>query len=131
MKQNEINRRLEKVSFLLIKGKSETWIAKELRVSRSTIVRYVSTLKKISQGWLDGLPKGGFIYEYKLALDKIKYIGSELANLYEKSTKIPEKIQILKACEENSKLYIQLLDEATTICAFKKAVKIMKKTTNV
>lgn len=122
MKQSEINRRREQVSILLIKGKSENQIAKELNVSRSTIVRDVSALKKSSQNWLEGLAKDGFIWEYKLALDKIKNHGAELAELSEKATEIVEKIQLIKARDDNAKLYLQLLAEAPAISAFKKAL---------
>lgn len=126
MKKSEINRRQEKVSTLLSRGKSETQIAKEIGVDRSTIVRDVTDLKEQSQNWLDSLPKGVFVFEYKLALDKIKQSGVELSNLLEESTEISEKLQILKAKDENTKLYIQLLAEASTIYTFKKAAKNVK-----
>src|SRR5436853_7882651 len=67
--------RREQVSVLLIKGRNETKIAQELGVSRQTIVRDVSFLKKSSQSWLEGLAKDGFIFEDRLSLDKIKYHG--------------------------------------------------------
>ncbi len=131
MKKSEINRRQEKVSFLLVNGKSETQIAKEVGVDRSTIVRDVMDLKKQSQSWLDSLPKGVFVFEYKLALDKLKQTGAELSKLYEKTTRESEKLQILKAKDENTKLYLQLLAEAPAICALKKAARNAKGTKDV
>ena len=131
MKKSEINRRQEKVSSLLARGKSETQIAREMGVNRSTIVRDVADLKKQSQSWLDSLPKGVFVFEYKLALDKLKQTGTDLSNLYDKATKESEKLQILKAKDENTKLYFQLLAEAPAICAFKKAIKNTNVTSDV
>lgn len=123
MKNDAIKRRREKISYLLIKGKNETEIAYELKVSRITIVRDVSFLKKHSQNWLDGLAKNGFIFEYKLALAKIRDHESELQKLYNKTNDLGHKIQILKALDDNAKLYLELLGETPTIHAYKRAIK--------
>jgi len=120
---NKVAERREKVSRLLIKGKTETEIAEELEVARRTIVRDVSFFKSTASNWLDGLAKNGFIYEYKLGLDKIRYHGKELQKLYEESDDSSEKIDILKALDENAKLYLQLLGETPTVHAFKTALK--------
>jgi len=120
---NKVAERREKVSRLLIKGKTETEIAEELEVARRTIVRDVSFFKSTASNWLDGLAKNGFIYEYKLCLDKIRYHGKELQKLYEESDDSSEKIDILKALDENAKLYLQLLGETPTVHAFKTALK--------
>ena len=90
-------------------------------MSRKTIVRDVAYLKKASHNWFDGLAKDGFIFEYKLALDKIKDRENELQKLYKESKVIPQKLQILKALDENTKLYLELLGERPTIHAIKRA----------
>jgi len=123
MKNDAIKRRREKISYLLIKGKNETEIAYELKVSRITIVRDVSFLKKHSQNWLDGLAKNGFIFEYKLALGKIRDHESELQKLYSQTEETSHKIQILKTLDDNAKLYLELLGETPTIHAYKRAIK--------
>lgn len=92
-------------------------------MSRTTVVRDVSFLKKYSQTWLDGLAKEGFIYEYKLGLDKIRDHERELQKLLIEAKEIPEKIQILKALDDNQKLYLELLGETPTVHAFRKAVQ--------
>lgn len=116
--------RREKVSTLLLKGMSETKIAQELGVSRQTVVRDVSFLKQQSQSWLDGLACGGFVFQYKLSLDKIKDHGIMFEKLLEKTDDMWQKITILKELDRNTKLYIEMLGEAPTIQAFKKAVNI-------
>ena len=123
MKKSAIQERRQNVSNHLIKGKAETEIANELGVHRNTIVRDVSFLKKQSQNWLDGLAKNGFIFEYKLALAKIRYHESELQKLYNKTNDLGHKIQILKALDDNAKLYLELLGETPTIHAYKRAIK--------
>jgi len=114
--------RLENVSSRLLKGEKETDIAKALGVSRKTIVRDVACLKKSSKTWLNGLAKNGFIYEYKLALDKIKDHERELQRLYLQTNDGTEKINILKALDGNTKLYIELLGEAPTVQSLRKAL---------
>jgi len=123
MKKSAIQERRQDVSNHLIKGKAETEIANELGVHRNTIVRDVSFLKKQSQNWLDGLAKNGFIFEYKLALAKIRDHESELQKLYNKTDDLGHKIQILKALDDNAKLYLELLGETPTIHAYKRAIK--------
>lgn len=122
MKNSAIRERRQKVSNLIIKGKTETEIASILCVHRNTIVRDVSFLKKQSHNWLDGLAKNGFIYEYKLSLDKIRDHERELQKLFENSEDIGQKTQILKALDDNSKLYLELLGETPTVHAYKRAI---------
>jgi len=122
MKNSAIRERRQKVSNLIIKGKTETEIASILCVHRNTIVRDVSFLKKQSHNWLDGLAKNGFIYEYKLSLDKIRDHERELQKLFEDSEDIGQKTQILKALDDNSKLYLELLGETPTVHAYKRAI---------
>jgi len=123
MKKSAIQNRRLNVSYLIIKGKSETEIASEMQVHRNTIVRDVSFLKKHAQNWLDGLAKNGFIYEYKLALDKIRDHEQELQKLFEQTDDISQKIQILRALDDNSKLYLELLGETPTVHAYRLAIK--------
>ena len=122
MKNSAVQKRREQVSFLLVKGKSETDIAKELNVHRNTIVKDVSYLKEYSQNWLNGLAKNGFIFEYKIALDKIRDHERELQRLYENSNDDSIKIHILKLLDENTKLYLELIGESPTVHAYRKAM---------
>ena len=122
MKSSAIQKRREQVSFLLVKGKSEIEIAKELDVHRNTIVKDVSYLKEYSQNWLNGLAKNGFIFEYKIALDKIRDHERELQRLYENSNDDSIKIHILKLLDENTKLYLELIGESPTVHAYRKAM---------
>lgn len=123
MKKATIKQRREKVAIFLIKTKTEKEIALKFGVSRQTIVRDVAYLKKESQKWLDDLAKEGFVYEFKLTLDKIRDHERELYGLYTKSDNISQKTQILKALNENAKLYLELLGETPTVHAYKKAMK--------
>jgi IS30 family transposase len=122
MSQSAIRR--EKVSYRLIKNMSETDIAKELGVARQTIVRDVAFLKKSSHNWLDGLAKDGFIFEYRLGLEKIKTNGAELQKLYKQTNDVWQKIAILKELDQNSKLYLEMLGETPTIHAYRRATKM-------
>jgi len=108
---------------LLIKGKNEIEIANEVRTHRNTIVRDVSFLKKSAGTWLDGLAKDGFIYEYKLGLDKIRDHERELNSLFLGTNQVSEKLHILKALDDNQKLYLELLGETPTVHAFRKVIK--------
>jgi len=131
MNKVAIRDRREQVSYLLIRGKTETQIAKEINVDRRTIVRDVSFLKKASHSWLDNLAKEGFIYEYKLSLDKIRNHEQELQKLYDQTNDISQKIQIIKLLDDNSKLYLELLGETPTVHAYKQALKKTQDQKNV
>ena len=119
--REKIKIRRDKVSQLLIQNHSETKIAAMLGVARQTVVRDVAYLKRASRNWVDGSSKDGFIFEYKLALDKIKDREFELQKLYKQSTEIGQKLQILKALNDNTKLYLELLSEHCTIHAIRRA----------
>jgi len=96
-------------------------IAETLHVSRKTVTRDIAFLKKASKNWLDGLAKDGFIHEYKLALEKIRDHEAGLQKLLLESKNISQKLQILKALDDNTKLYLELLGESPTVIAFRKA----------
>jgi hypothetical protein len=121
-----IRQRREKISLFLVKGVPETQMAELLKCSRATVVRDVRRLKDMAQSWLDGLAKDGFIFEYRLTLDKIRDHELELQRLLLKSTSTAEKIQILKALDDNAKLYLELLAETPTVHAYRRAVQKME-----
>jgi hypothetical protein len=126
-----IQQRREKVSYYLVKGVPETEMATMLKCSRATVVRDVKQLKDTAQSWLDGLAKDGFIHEYKLALDKVRDHEFELQKLFLTTPDTGHKIQILKALDENAKLYLELLGETPTIHAYKRAIHRLKEDKNV
>jgi len=106
-----------------LREKNEIEIANEIGTHRNTIVRDVAFLKKSAGTWLDGLAKDGFIYEYKLGLDKIQDHERELNNLFLGTNQVSEKLQILKALDDNQKLYLELLGETPTVHAFRKIIQ--------
>lgn len=113
------NRR-QKVAECLRKGMAESEIAKIVKVSRQTVVRDVSCLKKYSQNWLDGLAKEGFIFEYRMALDKIKDRGYKLGKLLDEEKDVMKKVAIIRAMDDNDRLYLQMLAETPTVYALRK-----------
>ena len=127
MKKLSAKERKEMVSFYLMRGFTETKTAKILDVCRQTILRDVNDLKKNSRTWIDGLAKDGFIFEYKLALENLKDIRTKLWNLSEKPDASEQKYRILKTISDVTKSYLQLLGEAPTIHAIRKANSEMEK----
>lgn len=107
----------------LIRDKTETEIAAKLHVSRETVVRDVSYLKKSAHGWIDDLAKGGFVFEYKFALGKLNSYRIQLEGLYNNTVDVWQKISVMKELRENVKSYLELLGETPTIHAYRKAVK--------
>lgn len=118
--KNTIDERREKVAECLRKGMIEAEIAKQLGVSRQTIVRDTSALKKNAKPWLDGLAKEGFIFEYKMALDKIRDREKYLQKLLDNETDTKTKVHLIKALNDCTKLYISLLSDAPTIHSLRK-----------
>ena len=127
MKKLSAKERKEMVSFYLMRGFTETKTAKNLDVCRQTILRDVNDLKKNARTWIDGLAKDGFILEYKLGLENLKSIRTELWNLSEKTDNHEQKYKILKTISDVTKSYLQLLAEAPTIHAIRKANSEMEK----
>ena len=115
--------RREKVAQYLRKRIPETIIAQELGVSRQTIVRDVAFLKNSAQSWLDGLAKDGFIFEFQMALEKIKINGARLESLYDEAKNPVLRLGILREIDRNAKMYLELLGETPTIHAYRKAVQ--------
>ena len=118
--KTSIDERREKVAECLRKGMPEVEIAEQLGVSRQTIVRDVSVHKKEAKPWLDGLAKEGFIFEYKMALDKIRDRENYLQKLLDNETDTKMKAQLVKALNNCTKLYISLLSDAPTIHSLRK-----------
>ena|SRR2546428_6147360 len=121
--RQEIRERRNEVSSLL-KFYNETEIVNILKKSRSTIGRDVAYLRKSARAWIDSLAKDGFIFEYKIILEKIKERGARLEKLYQGTDDVWQKISITAAQDKNDKLYIELLAETPAIHAFRKAVKL-------
>lgn len=103
-------------------GSSESKIAKTLKVSRQTIVRDVQAIKKTANSWLDDLANGGFVVEYKIALDRIQQTRIKPEKLYDETNDIEQKRRLLKSLDENVKLYLEILGNAPTIHAYRRAI---------
>jgi DNA-binding MarR family transcriptional regulator len=123
MNKSVIKKRREKVAYYLVKGVHESDIAERLGVDRSTVVRDVAYIREKAKGWLDDLARDGFIHEYRLALEKIRDHESELQKLYDKTKSVARKVLILRALDENVKLYLELLGETPTVHAYKRALR--------
>lgn len=121
--RSSIRKRREAVSSCLVRRMKETEIAEKLGVSRQTIVRDVAFLKRESQSWLDGIAREGFIFEYKLALDRIKEVGARLQELFDQTHNVVEKIAILREIQYNEKLYLELFGGIPTVHAFRRAME--------
>jgi IS30 family transposase len=115
--------RREKVAHLIRKRIPETIIAKELGVSRQTIVRDVAFLKNSAQSWLDELAKGEFIFEYQMTLEKIKNNGTRLESFLDEIKDPRQRLYIIKEIDRNAKIYLELLGETPTIHAYRKAIQ--------
>lgn len=106
----------------LIKGTPEAQIAGLLGVHRSTVARDIAYIRSEAKGWLDDLAKDGFIHEYHMALEKLRDHEYELQQLLIKTDNIGKKIQILRALDENTVRYLELIGETPTVHAFKRAL---------
>ena len=121
-KRDAIYQRRKRVAEL-IRTKSEIEISKILNVSRETIVRDISFLKKSVNSWLDDLAKTGFSFEYKLTLEKSKKRTEILENMINTSQDNFEKINIIKELRNEDKFYIDLLSQAPTVYSLRRAIK--------
>lgn len=122
MKKNLVQKRRQNVSSYLRDGYSEFNIAKTLNVSRQTIVRDVKAIKNAAHSWLDDLANGGFVFEYKLALERIQQSRIKLENLYDEAQDIEQKRRLLKSLDANTKMYLEILGNAPTIHAYRRAI---------
>lgn len=117
-----IQARREKVYFLLVQEKTEAEIAEITGVSRRTIIRDVAFLKKSASQWLDGLARGGFVFEYQVAISRIQENVRRLDDLYLQAGTIAEKLQVLRLKNETEKLLMEFLGGAPTVHAFRRAI---------
>jgi transposase len=123
MNRSSRQARREQVLYHLVKGTPEAQIAELLGVHRYTVARDVAYIRNEARGWLDDLAKDGFIHEYHMALEKIRDHEYELQQLLSKADgNVEQKIQILRALDENVKLYLELLGETPAVHAYKRAV---------
>lgn len=118
--KEKIHDRREKVAYL-IRTKTEIEIAKILHVSRATIVRDVSFLKKSAQVWLDDLARNDFIFEYKLSVERARERIGKLTELLNKTDDAHKTVEISRELREQEKFYMELLGGAPTVHAFRKA----------
>jgi hypothetical protein len=123
--------RREKVWECLIKDMPEPRIAELLGVPIKIIRHDVIYLKKSVHDWLDGLAKGDFVYEYRLSLEKIKAHQYELRQLLLQAGNIAEMVQIIRAHDENIKLYLDLLGETAVVYAYKRVMSKAQEMQNV
>jgi predicted transcriptional regulator len=121
--RSEIPARREKVAYYLVKGAPEGRIAELLGVTRMTVARDIAYIRGSAKGWLDDLARDGFIHEYKLALEKIRDHEFELQKLLDKAESIAQRVVILRALDENVRLYLELLGGTPTVHAYKRALR--------
>jgi len=122
MSQKE--KRLRKVSYLLLKGHNESEIAEHLHVSRRTVVRDVLQLKQEADQWLDDLVAQGYIFEVKQSLDFFRTLRTELFEMLENSQNVNEKLKIVKSIGENFGTYFSITSEAPKLTHFRKAARL-------
>jgi len=122
--EQEIEERREKVSQLLLQGFTEVLVAKELGVSRETIVRDVRVLKEEALPWFDDLAGIGFAHEAKLALDKLRQCERWLHELRDQAKTSDEKLKAIRALEENIICQSQYLANGPTVHSLNKAMKL-------
>ena len=122
MNKNKVQKRRQNVLSYLRDGDSESQISKTLNVSRQTIVRDVQAIKNAAHSWLDDLANGGFVFEYKLSLEQIQQSRINLKMLYDEAQDIEQKRRLLKSLDDNVKLYLEILGNAPTIHAYRRAI---------
>lgn len=122
MSQRE--KRLRKVSYLLLKGYNESEIAKQLQVSRRTVVRDVLQLKQDADKWLDDLVAQGYIFEVKQSLDFFRTLRTELFEMLENSQNVNEKLKIMKGLGEIFGTYFSITSAAPKLTHFRKAARL-------
>jgi len=124
MTQEElIKERREKVSHLLMQGHTEISIAKQLDVSRETIVRDVKVLKGQSFSWLSNLAKDGLCFEFKLVLDELRNLRIQLVELLEITPTVNERIRLIREIEINCEIYLKYLLDGPGVQIMKIACK--------
>lgn len=135
----KISERQYQVNLLLGEAITERAIAKTMGVSRETIVRDVHELKQQANKWLTEEAKTGFIFQCKLALDKLLRIELDLRtqrrekeaqlNFGKKKgdqktlMKTDELIDLNRAIEECIAYQIQLREQGPTLVALRRALE--------
>jgi len=122
MSQKE--KRLRQVSYFLLKGYNESEIAKQLHVSRRTVVRDVLQLKQEADEWLDDLVDQGYIFEVKQSLDFFRRLRTELFEMLENSQNVGEKLKIMKRLDENLGTYFSIISQGPMLIHFRKAARL-------
>jgi hypothetical protein len=120
--KSAIRARREKVAYYLVKGTPEIRIAELLGAGRATIARDVAYIRGAARSWLDDLAKDGFIHEYRLALEKIRDHEFELQKLLDEAD-VAQKVEILRALDQNVRLYLELLGETPAVHAYRRALR--------
>lgn len=118
-----VTERRERVAYYLVQGLTEIEIANKIGTSRRTIVRDVYFIKQAAQKWVNSLAMGEFVFQVKLAMDKLIDTELQLRHLLSMANTIEEKLKILKAIQDNVALRIQLLGEGPTLLSLNKIVK--------
>ena len=120
-KTKEIIERRNNVNKLLLKGATQDEIARNLKVSISTVERDVHSLKEMSSVWLDELAKSGMVHEWKINLDKLRDTERNLNQLLQDAN-LPrdDRLRILKQRDENIALQTQFLMDGPALHAIKK-----------
>ena len=135
-KNDEINKRREKVNLGRIKGATAKEISLSLNVSVRTVERDMNFLDSQSEIWLDNLARNGMIHEWKNNLDKLKnteralnnMIDGDIVEVKDESGRVQKKlvkpktqvlIRMLKQRDENIALQTQLLMDGPALHAIK------------
>lgn len=106
-----------------MQGHTEISIAKQLGISRETIVRDVKVLKDQSFSWLSNLAKDGLCHEFKLVLDELRNLRIQLVELLEITPTVNDRIRLIREIEINCEIYLKYLLDGPGVQIMKIACK--------
>jgi DNA-binding transcriptional ArsR family regulator len=117
----KIEDRRRRIASLLAQSKTETEIAKKLRVDQSTISRDVKELKKMSQQFVYDLAKSDLAYCYKQCLDGIEEVKRKGWDIFNGINNLAtrDKLLALKLIMECNEAKFALFKEGPAIMQVK------------
>lgn len=113
-----------KVSMMMAQSYPKTEITERLGISPETLNRDIAWLQSLNADWLAATAKEGFIFENRMAIEKLKYQEQRLSELRVRcQSDIKDSVMLERAIMDNVKLQLEIIGKGPMLYALNDMLK--------
>lgn len=120
----EVADRRAKVAFLLAQSMTRQEIAERLGIRVDDVTNDIVAMRQLNIDWLKDLSREGFIFENRMAIEKLKYAEQELAELRPRcASDVKARVTLERVIMDNVKLQLEIMAKGPMMYALNEVLK--------